>query len=298
MQGLPFEAEPACHLATTRDKAEAAAGAWGGTGHCDIADFLRRGRPDAVFVMVPPHRHGAIERTLIDEGIPFLVEKPLSGDRQTAEELGDRLRRRDLVTAVGYNWRALEALPRIRSLLQERGAHFVRVRYLSGMPDKAWWRRQAEGGGQVVEQACHVIDLARHLTGGCRLIGAISSRRDRHVPTDPDIAVATAALLCFGAAIPGSLEVSCIMPQLQEASVLIAGEGWSASIALSGTVLDVDGVRTTLEQAGNVYAVQAAAFLAAVRSGAPQDVLCTYEDALATHRVCHDITDWPASREA
>jgi myo-inositol 2-dehydrogenase/D-chiro-inositol 1-dehydrogenase len=298
LRSLTFETVVACHLATTQAKADAAAVEWGGTGHSDLADFLRRGRPDAVFVLVPPHRHGAIERALIDAAIPFLVEKPLSGDRRTAFEIAALLHGRGLVTAVGYNWRALEILPRIRRLLDERGAHLIRARYVAGMPTKDWWRRQAESGGQIVEQACHVIDLARYLTGAARVIGAMPSFRTMPAPSDTDVAVATAALLEFGGGIPGLLEVSCVAPQLQDASVLVMGDGWSAGITLAETVLDIDGQRTTSPQIDNVYAVQANAFLSAMQSGRADDVLCSYADALATHAVCHDINDWRGHAEA
>ena len=40
--------------------------------------------------------------------------------------------------------------------------------YHVGTPAARWWRRRAESGGQFVEQACHLVDLARVLAGEAR----------------------------------------------------------------------------------------------------------------------------------
>jgi predicted dehydrogenase len=298
LRTLPAQFEIACHLATSLEKANAAAQEWGGAGFTNVDAFLHSGRPDAVFITVPPHQHGPIETNLIERNIPFLVEKPLSADRKTAEAIGARLHGRGLVTAVGYQWRALESLPQIRKLLCERGAHLLSARYLSGTPEKPWWRRQAQSGGQVVEQACHVVDLARHLTGSAEVLAAAPAWMARPQFPDADIAVATAALLRFGAGIPGVLEVSCLAPHLQEANLFILGEGWSATISLAHTIMDKDGERTEVRHSGNPYAVQAQKFLSAVLTNSASDVLCRYEDALETHRLCHEITEWPDHRAA
>ena len=105
----------ACHLATTGEKANAAVHEWGGVGFIDPEEFLQEGKPDAVFITVPPHQHGPIESILIERNIPFLVEKPLSADRKTAEAIAAGLRSRGLVTAVGYQWRALNLYPEFAS---------------------------------------------------------------------------------------------------------------------------------------------------------------------------------------
>ena len=185
------------------------------------------------------------------------------------------------------------SLPRIRQLLRQRRAHLLSARYLAGTPEKPWWRRQAQSGGQIVEQACHVVDLARHLTGGAEVLLRCRPGCARPAFPDADIAVATAALLRFGTRIPGVLEVSCIAPHLPDASLFLLGEGWSATISLAQTTIDESGERTEIIHSGNPYAVQAQRFLSAVLNNDASNVLCTYEDALVTHRICHDITEWP-----
>ena len=39
----------------------------------------------------------------------------------------------------------------------------------------AWWGRVEQGGGQVIEQATHLYDLARLLMGEATVVGAAST---------------------------------------------------------------------------------------------------------------------------
>ena len=65
-------------VAGSRATADEVTGQWGGTSYDDLDRMLEAGRPDVVYVAVPPHRAVAVAERLVAHRIPFLTEKPLS----------------------------------------------------------------------------------------------------------------------------------------------------------------------------------------------------------------------------
>jgi predicted dehydrogenase len=282
-------AEVVAHLATSDAKAVAAASRSRGVGFSSLDEFVRRGRPDAVFVCVPPHRHGEIEDRLIDDGIPFLVEKPLAAGGQPAERVGERIAGRGLVAAVGYHWRALDHLSTARDALAGRDIRMIMGEYHVGTPAAPWWRRRAESGGQFVEQACHLVDLARVIAGDAEVAAAHGVHFERLGLPDADIAGVGVALLRYTSGTLGVFSATSILPKVASIGLRVVCEGLQVAITLSETViLDADGSRATAA-AENPYVRQDAAFLDAVGTGDPARVYCSYADALLTHRTCLKI---------
>jgi myo-inositol 2-dehydrogenase / D-chiro-inositol 1-dehydrogenase len=150
----------------------------------DVEELLAHERLDAAWITVPPHAHGPIEHALIAAGVPFFVEKPLSGDRATGEAIARAVADAGLIAAVGYHWRALDTIAELRARLAAGPpVAMVTGAWHSSTPPPAWWRSQASSGGQFVEQATHLLDLARHLLGEAVVTHAAADRHPR--PTTP-----------------------------------------------------------------------------------------------------------------
>src|SRR5690606_11797768 len=98
----------------------------------DMDAFIAEGRPDAVIVTVPPGHHGAMEYTLIEAGIPFLVEKPIGLNMAVPQAISRAISAAGLVTAVGYNWRSLDILARVRQQLDLTPPRMVIGRFHTG----------------------------------------------------------------------------------------------------------------------------------------------------------------------
>ena len=119
-------------------------------------DELIKTSPDAVYVCVPPHAHGAIEEQLLDAGIAMFVEKPLAMDLPTAERIADTASKAGVVTAVGHHWRYSPAVDLVRDLLAGRP-----VRLVGRIMDRP------RAPGAVVEQAGTVGRSDRRAGGAC-----------------------------------------------------------------------------------------------------------------------------------
>jgi myo-inositol 2-dehydrogenase/D-chiro-inositol 1-dehydrogenase len=283
-------------VSRTTEGATALTDAWGGLPFDDLDRMAESVRPDVAYVCVPPYQAVAIGERLVELGIPFLTEKPLAADDMDGPaSLAAAIEQAGLIVAVGYHLRALDIVPILRQRLAERPPRIVVARWLAETPPPAWWSRVDEGGGQVIEQATHLYDLARYLVGEAQVIGAASVRSDDASP-GRTVADAAAAVVRFETGAIGSFASA---HRLETASIEIAfasdgllttlrkipdgGQGdWHVTFDDGHQLLDV---RTERDP----YEIQAAAFLDALDGGDPGLALSTYADALKTDRLTRAV---------
>lgn len=278
------------------EHASAVAGPRGAQAYDDIERMLDDLRPEIVLIAVPPWRSVQTCQMVVDRSIPFLVEKPLAAEPSDA--LAGMVRTiadRGLVAAVGYQLRGLEQLPDVRSRLDANPAILITARWQDDTPGPAWWRRASHGGGQVVEQATHLFDLARYLLGEAEVVDAVSTRSDPVVPEGADVMDATVSILRFDTGAIGSF-ANTRRQAPPTVDVSFSCDGPRITIRRLGgppgdwEVLIEDGDSTwTLPAGRDPYERQAEAFLNAVDSDDPAAVLCTYEDALRTDRLTRAV---------
>jgi myo-inositol 2-dehydrogenase / D-chiro-inositol 1-dehydrogenase len=279
------------HTSPTPENVVAAVERWGGRGYPDVVSLVENEAIDAVWVTVPPGEHGAVEHRLLERDIPFLVEKPLSADRQTADDIAKAIQQHDAIVAVGYNWRALDTLPTVRDHLAQNPARMVQGMWHGGTPSTAWWTKQRESGGQMVEQATHLIDLACSLLGEAAVSGSVAARHDRPAYPESDIATVSAALLKFSAGQIGMFSATCLLAGSADIRLQITCEGLTITITLAQVIYDHGHERHEFKTRTNPYLNQNRAFLEAVRQQDPSLVYCSYADALKTHHLCQDIVE-------
>jgi myo-inositol 2-dehydrogenase / D-chiro-inositol 1-dehydrogenase len=283
-------------VSASPERAAAVAATWGGRGYTDHGRMLAEAAPEVAFVCLPPDRSAAACEALIRRRIPFLTEKPLGAVAADPERVARALAGTDLVTAVGYQWRGLDFLPRLHAELADRPAHLLMARWTGPTPGPSWWRHVAESGGQVVEQATHLYDLARSLLGEGTVIAAASSRHPRPEFPDADVDDVATAIVRFDSGTLATFTNSGLLPSGVVEFELVA-EGRRCTIQLTDhpegpaytlTVEDEAGV-TVHEATADPYAVQAEAFLDAVRAGDSTLVLSSYPDALLTDRLTRAV---------
>jgi myo-inositol 2-dehydrogenase/D-chiro-inositol 1-dehydrogenase len=280
------------------ESAQATAGPRGAAAYAttDLERMLDEQRPAMAFVAVPPARAIATLEPLIERGIPFLTEKPLAAtDSPGPARIATAVAGRRLVAAVGYHLRGLEALAEVRSKLAANPAHVFSARWFCPTPPPAWWRIEATGGGQVVEQATHFYDLARLLMGEATVVGAASTQALPFVPAGVDLVDATTAVLRFESGTVGSfvnsrrLASSVAEVELACADLLITIRKLEPLQTTWQVAFDDGHSVRTVAPSRDPYEVQAEAFLDAVEAGDPSRVLSSYADALKTDRLTRAV---------
>jgi predicted dehydrogenase len=253
----------------------------------DLGGLLRAGL-DAVWLCVPPFAHGDLELAVVAAGVPFFVEKPLAADLDVAARVVAAVGAARLPTATGYHWRHLDTVERAGSALTGRNVRLVDARWWGSTPPPAWWSRASLSGGQVVEQATHVLDLIRVLAGEVvEVVGsaARSSAAGRDVPD------ATAAVLRLGSGAVGTVSTSCVLPALTAAGLDVVADG--VSVHLTETALRVRTGDGDLETEPTVDGRRAVdrAFVDVLAGGTPAAGLVDVGEALRTHRLAFAVAE-------
>jgi predicted dehydrogenase len=253
---------------------------------------------DAAYVCVPPFAHGAAERAVLAAGLPLFVEKPISINWDIAVEIaGLAAASGDLVTAVGHHWRYLGIVEQARTLLADRPVRLVTGAWLDKVPPVAWWPHRDRSGGPVVEQAAHVLDLARHLAGEITEVTAVGNGTPPEVD-GADVDGATAATLRFASGAVGTLAATCVLGWKERAGLEIYADGLALAITETGLVVrDADGPRTVDSDPESARVAVDRAFIDAVR-GDGDDIRVPYAEALRTHAVALAVAEAAATGRA
>ncbi|MGH3938003.1 MAG: Gfo/Idh/MocA family protein [Pseudonocardiaceae bacterium] len=242
---------------------------------------------DAVYVCVPPFAHGAVEEAVADAGVALFVEKPLGLDCAVAERVARAVAAAGVVTATGHHWRYSTAVQEARRLLADRPCRLAVGSWLDRVPPVAWWAQRARSGGQIVEQAVHVLDLARLLVGE---VIEVSAFADGIPPDQPaaDVDGVTVALLRFANGAVGTLAATCQLAWKHRAGIEVYADGLALSISeeelqVHGNT-EGSGSHTTAVRPEEAKKAADLAFVEAVL-GVADDVRAPYFEALRTHRV-------------
>ena len=264
-------------------RAERFAAAFGGDSVAGVTQLLAAGL-DAVYVCVPPSAHGAIEEAIVADGLAMFVEKPLGTDEATAERVAAAVGRAGTITAVGHHWRYADTVRQAQQMLAGREIRLVLGSWLDRVPPVSWWTQRRLSGGQVVEQAVHVLDLARLLAGEVTRVCAMAG--GQLADPEADIDAATAAVLRFTSGAVGTLATTCVLRGKHRAGLEIYADDLELSITENGmSVRDGrDDVRLWSVDPDIAKRAADAAFVDAVR-GRANDIRVTYDEALRTHRL-------------
>ena len=156
------------------------AGRFGGRAVGDLDAVLAAGDVDAVLVSVPHHLHRPLGTAVVEAGKHLVMEKPLANSLAEAEALSRATEASGMAGSVCFANRYDHRLFVGRQLVAMGLAGEIEGFSLMFFQDKApsyWtgglsgrtvsdWRgsREQAGGGVLIMNACHYLDLLRHVT--------------------------------------------------------------------------------------------------------------------------------------
>jgi predicted dehydrogenase/threonine dehydrogenase-like Zn-dependent dehydrogenase len=129
----------------------------------DAAAIFDDGDIDAVIVATRHDSHAEYVQRALAAGKPVLVEKPLGLSRAEIETIAAARASSDAFFQVGFNRRFAPLAQKARAWLETHGGpKFMVLRINAGqVPDDSWIQNRQEGGGRILGEACHFVDLAR-----------------------------------------------------------------------------------------------------------------------------------------
>ena len=257
--------------------AEETAAAAGAAAYGDPGAMLASEELDAVFVCTPPGAHLAAAKPVFERGLPVYLEKPLARTVADGEAIVDAWRESGVVCAVGYQWRSLEVLDRVRAELGSDPPGLVVSRGIGPAQrgrTSSWFEDARASGGVLFELASHDVDLQRAVAG----------------PVAEVQASAAGGLLATAAAgAPDLDDTVAVVMRFAGGGIGIVALGWTDAqdppvYSLDVMAADV-ALRLDLAGAANPRRASIARFLDAAAGAGQSAVACSPQDALGTLRV-------------
>ena len=260
----------------------------------------------AVIVATPPSSHLEIASACFSSGKHVLLEKPLDISLVRAQNIVEQARTAKRQLGVVLQFRFKPGALALQDLLASGRLGAVQAASVR-VP---WWRPQSyydqagrgtmarDGGGVLLTQAIHSIDLFRALVGVRSVVAAQTCRTAVHRMQTEDYAN---ALLTLGNGAPGHLmATTALVPGLPETIEIIGAQG---SAVLEGGALRVqfiDGQRLHIASEGgtgsganimdfpnDAHRALLQDFVTAIEQGRPPMV--TGADALATQQLIEQV---------
>lgn len=134
----------------------------------DVASVLRRDDINTIVITTRHNSHAKFVKQSLQAGKNVFVEKPLCLTQEELSEIANLITiKSQLRLIVGFNRRFS---PHIQKMKQQLGRthapkNIIMTINAGFLPKDNWNNDKAVGGGRLLAEGCHFIDLCRHLIG-------------------------------------------------------------------------------------------------------------------------------------
>ncbi len=167
----------------------------GGRACVDLAELLTLA-PDVVVVATSHDQLAPLSTQALESGAHVLVEKPAGLGLAQVEQLARTAERASRLVKVGFNHRFYPALARAAAEVHSGdhgGLMHIRARYGHGGRlgyDQEWRAQPARsGGGELIDQGMHLLDLVHWLAGPLPLHSALLRTEFWDMPVEDNAAL-------------------------------------------------------------------------------------------------------------
>ncbi len=133
----------------------------------DVEQVFSDSAVDTVMILTRHDSHAALVIRALAAGKHVFVEKPLALIESDLDRIAVALAGTDRILTVGFNRRFAPLARALRQQLAARTgpAALIITVNAGAIPREHWTQNADTGGGRIVGEACHFIDLARYLVG-------------------------------------------------------------------------------------------------------------------------------------
>ncbi|WP_108662430.1 Gfo/Idh/MocA family protein [Acuticoccus kandeliae] len=242
---------------------------------------------EAAIVLTPPAAHVDIASAFLKAGKHVLLEKPLAMTTEGARTLVSLAAERDLRLGIVFQHRYRPASIALADLVASGKLGTVSAATCT-IP---WWRPQSyydepgrgtmarDGGGVLITQAIHTLDVFRAAVGGIASVSAVSATTAIHTMECEDF-VGAALRLSNGGVGTLTATTACYPGHAETITVM----GARGIAHLSGALLTVDWIDGRQETFGETAATGGGADPMAFSSEAHRAVHAAFLDAIEAGR--------------
>ncbi|MGE3818083.1 MAG: Gfo/Idh/MocA family protein [Isosphaeraceae bacterium] len=199
LSSLP-ESELVAHCDSQAERAFAFASRYGGIAFQDVESMLRLVRPEAVFLCTPHPLHAWPAILAAEAGAHVMVEKPMAASLEDCDRMIAAARKAGVLLGVVSQRRFYEPVRRVKEAIEagKIGEPALGVFQMFSWRDEAYYRSDpwrgrwdTEGGGVLINQSPHMIDLLRWFLGDVAEVGGAWANLNHPTVAVEDTAVAT-----------------------------------------------------------------------------------------------------------
>ncbi len=239
---------PGCRLTAVADIYEDAARRVAEPYDCaaygDYRRVLQGSRVEAVVIATPPATHAEIAGFFLSAGVHALCEKPLALNSREAALMLGQAEESGALLMMASKFRYVDAVVRARSLLQAgalgRAIGFENS-FCSEVDMRGRWNsdKAVAGGGVLIDNGCHSVDIARFFLGPLAAVRAEAGENRQGLEVEETVRMDLRA--ASGAA--GRVDLSWSMASAREDYISLRGTEGELSIGWSGARYKRNGER-------------------------------------------------------
>lgn len=144
-------------------------------GYLSADEMFSKEDLDAVSICTPPKSHADLTVKALRQGINVLCEKPMAPTIADCDRMIESARKAEQVLMIGFKKRFDPAYLKLKETFSgEFGPpYMVHYNYVcSGGVRKGWFWDETDGGGPIVENTAHAVDILRFLLGDVQRVYA------------------------------------------------------------------------------------------------------------------------------
>ncbi len=147
---------------------------YGAKAYTDAFAMLREERLDAVSICTPPKSHGTLTQAAAGVGTHVLCEKPMAPSVADCDAMIAACREANVRLMIAQKKRFHPLIRRMKELSEhELGAiRWAVCKYALGRVSKDWFWAEEDGGGPILENSIHTIDMLRFLMSEVKTVYA------------------------------------------------------------------------------------------------------------------------------
>lgn len=255
-------------------------------------EMLQNERLDAVYICLPPFLHGDVEIACAEHVKGIFIEKPIALDLTTADRINNAFQKAGSIVSVGYMYRYRDNILKAKDHFANSPAILANAAWSGELPPPYWWRRREMSGGQLTEQATHLIDAIRYFSGEVNEVSAYSAQG--FITEVPDFNVDDAMVMNFQLASGaiGTVQASCFSQAHGggELGIYLEMASREKTFRFRNHCMDLElqhsGAHTEkLISVDNPLVAENRAFLQALKNDTHEGILSPFTDAIETLKV-------------